>query len=119
MQSYKNRFNGKTQEIFEYARNFGVLGALDFYAPKGDYLCFQKFLVEASGDENIGVNPKVNGSSVEGLADHIVAALFRKYTQQQKIIEDLQKQVEIERLDRAKRQNELKLQGVKLLEVIK
>lgn len=113
--SYRKRFNGQSQEIIDHARKFGLWNALETFAHGGDYICFKKFLVEASGDPNIGSRPQVTDSAPEKLADYIVDSLLNRLRAAEKRIELLQNELMAERLNTQTRRQELKLSAVELL----
>jgi len=77
---YKKRFDGRVTELIEFANTFGVYKAFDHFVPEGgDLGCFWNFLRKASGNQDIGVNPKVTSDNPMDTADYIVASLWRKY----------------------------------------
>ncbi len=78
--SLKARFNGNSQEVVEYARNFGILRAMDHYGVK-DYLAMVKFLEETAPSQHFEIarhDPDSFGRP--DAFDKLLEAMLRKYS---------------------------------------
>ena len=70
MESLASRFRreGKTDEVLDFVKKWGVLPAMDEYGVRC-YLAMEKFLKETTGDENFGINPLYADHSGAGNKD--------------------------------------------------
>lgn len=81
MQSLKVRFNGQTQEVIEYARQFGVLGAMEQYQVK-DYTAMLRFLDEGAPGYHFPItNHNPDKFSEPNAFDKLLEAMLRRYDQ--------------------------------------
>lgn len=100
-QSLKNRFNGTSQEVVKYARNFGVLEAMEHYQVK-DYVSMRNFLAEMAPEENlptskVAVEPFSSPDSFEMLLEtmlHKYDSLSNAIRVKDARILELEKQIE-------------------------
>lgn len=76
MQSLKVRFNGKSQEVVDYAKTWGIWKAMDKYQVK-DYLAFRKFMV-AEGEKDIPLSPVLGGIDSRSWAEDLLDAFTSK-----------------------------------------
>lgn len=79
MQSLKARFNGNSGEVVKYAREFGIMAAMEHYQVK-DYLAMLKFLKEQAPNEEFqAVQVNVDNFSKPDAFDKLLEAMLRKY----------------------------------------
>lgn len=100
-QSLKNRLNGNGEKVVQYAREFGVMAAMEEYGIK-DYLAMRNYLKEKVPDEEFPV-AQVNIDDYAGpdAFDKLLEAMLKKYFQMESAnkalvdeIAELRKQVE-------------------------
>jgi hypothetical protein len=76
-QSLKARFNGKSQEVLDYARRFDIWKAMEQYEVK-DYVAMLKFLETlAPGEKFDAPREDYDSATGPGAFDHLVAATQR------------------------------------------
>lgn len=82
MSSLRSRFNGKSDEVLDCVRRFGVHETMRRYEVR-DYLSMVRWVKEMTGVDNYGKNPEFSPLSsssstsllnqlVEGFADYVV-----------------------------------------------
>ena len=83
MKSLKLRFQeeGKTKEVIDYAKTYGVFSACDKF--ETGYIPMQKFLEGETGNENFGINPAINTSNSMVTATNLLDAFLNKVNQLQ------------------------------------
>ena len=87
-QSLKNRFNGSSQEVVDYARKFDIWAAMEKYGVK-DYVAMRTFLKEMAPEEDFHT-PQIEISpfgSVDAF-DRLLEAILHKYDSLQTVIRD-------------------------------
>src|SRR3990167_3950825 len=89
MQSLKARFNGNSGEVVKYARQFGVLAAMEEFKVR-DYVAMLTFLNEKAPAECFqAVKVKHNDFSVPDAFDRLLEAMLRKYSQMESAVQTL------------------------------
>ena len=78
--SLKARFNGNSREVVQYARDFGILAAMEEYQVK-DYVAMHNYLKEHAPDETFQTT-KVDVDSYAGpdAFDKFCKAVLRTYS---------------------------------------
>lgn len=77
MQPLRDRLNGEKEAVLAYTATYGRLLAMRKFGIK-DYVCFQRWLKEVTGNENFGLNPTISSNGSQDLGDQLVAAFLRK-----------------------------------------
>ena len=81
MQSLKARFNGNSMEVVKYAREYGVMAAMQEYEVK-DFVAMLTFCQEQSpGEEFQAVKTGCDDFSKPDAFDKLLEAMLRKYAQ--------------------------------------
>ena len=89
MQSLRNRFNGNSQEVVDYARTMGIWKAMEKYQVK-DYIAFTNFLEEQTVNNDFAICATTsNDSWAEKLLDAFIKKLSKMEAENQSLKEEL------------------------------
>ena len=76
MKSLHTRLDPQKDAVLKVTGIFGRWRAMQVFEVK-DYLCFNDWLKEVTGDENFGLNPKISLNGRGSLGDQVVAAFIQ------------------------------------------
>ena len=76
MKTLHTRLDHQKEEVLAYTRKFGRFRAMQRFRV-ADYLCFSRWLKEASGDESIGICPKFSPNGNQSLGEYAVQTLLQ------------------------------------------
>jgi hypothetical protein len=80
MKALKQRFNGNCGEVVNYAREFGIMAAMEQYEVR-DYIAMLNFLKEQAPDVEFRATQVAdNDFTGPDAFDKLVEAMFRKYS---------------------------------------
>lgn len=116
-QSLKNKFNGNRQEVLDYVQKHGRFKAmLEFKV--NDYGCFSSWVVDATKDQNFGLNPTLNQNHLPSI-DDVVLAFMRKVEQLQREKAELREKLKFYEADDSEKQEHWNIEANAVLEVCK
>ena len=74
MKSLAKRFAANKKEVLDYTKRWGIFKAMDEFNVR-DYIAMRRFLKEATGNENYGVNPRFIGGGKTDIFEVVRAKL--------------------------------------------
>jgi len=116
-QSLKNKFNGNRQEVLDYVQKYGRFKAMLEYGVN-DYGCFSSWVVDATKDQNFGLNPTLSSNRVPSI-DDVIQAFIRKVVQLERENAELKEQMKFHSADKEEQEECWNVGANAVLEVCK